>query len=82
MKLVKEVKDMNKKQKKIAYIGIRMLEVVFIAMFILGIMWSGANVLNLTVPQFLMLYGAVGAGTCEVTAQGLKRSADFGEEDE
>ena len=45
---------------------IRNLEIVCISLFIFGFLWSITEILNLTVPQFFMLYGGSGALVCEM----------------
>jgi len=52
-----------------AYTAIRFVEVVSIAVFVFGFMWNGTEVLQLTMPQFMMLYGGFGA----VISEGLAR---------
>ncbi len=63
---------MKKKHKKIGYVGMRMLELIFFSAAILGIMWQGVDALSPTVPQFLMLYGVLGGFTCEIGARILR----------
>ena len=55
---------MNETNKKWAYVGVRMVELICVAAFMFGLLWQGADTLKLTVPQFLMLYGGAGAAAC------------------
>jgi len=73
---------LKREHRKIAYVGVRMLELVFIACAILGTMWQGADTLSLSVPQFLMLYGVIGGATCEIGARALKPEEKEEEDDE
>ncbi len=53
----------------IRYLAMRYLEIICVAIFIFGFLWNGTEVLNLTTPQFLMLYGGMGAVICEILAR-------------
>ncbi len=44
---------------------IRFVEIACIGLFVFGLIWNTSEILKLTVPQFMMLYGGVGAGVCE-----------------
>lgn len=68
---------MNEKNRKYAYIGVRMLELLFASALVFGLMWQGAESLMLSVPGFLILYGLIGTLTCELTARALNKSAKF-----
>jgi len=57
----------------IAYIVVRFVEVLCIAAFIFGLLWEGTEILNLSTPEFLMLYGGTGAAVSEATARLLSR---------
>lgn len=48
---------------------IRFIELLCIAFFIFGFLWNTTEWLNLTAPQFLMLYGGAGAVICEIIAR-------------
>lgn len=66
---------MDEVNRKRGYIAVRMLELLFAASFVFGIMWQGAETFVLSVPQFLMLYGGTGTLVCEIAARALgKRS--------
>jgi len=56
-------------EKHVGYLAARYIEIVCIALFIFGFLWNGTEVLNLTTPQFLMLYGGLGAILCEILAR-------------
>jgi len=51
------------------YVAVRMIECFCIAMFIFGLLWNTTEVLKLTTPQFMMLYGGLGALISEVLAR-------------
>jgi len=55
--------------KKSAYIGFRYLEGICIAIFIFGMLWEGSEILKLTLPQFLIVYGGAGAVISEFMAR-------------
>lgn len=55
--------------KPIQYLAARYLEILCISLFIFGFLWNGTEVMNLTTPQFLMLYGGAGAVICELLAR-------------
>jgi len=60
---------MEKDDIKSVYIAFRYIEGICIAVFLFGFLWHGTEVLNLTLPQFMMLYGGVGA----LVSEGLAR---------
>lgn len=51
------------------YVGIRYLEGICIAVFVFGLLWEGTEILKLTLPQFLMVYGSAGAVISELMAR-------------
>jgi len=55
------------------YTAIRAIEIFCIAVFIFGLLWEGTEILKLTMPEFLMLYGASGAIISEGVARLLQR---------
>jgi hypothetical protein len=55
--------------KSMQYLAARYLEILCISLFIFGFLWNGTEVMNLTTPQFLMLYGGAGAVICEILAR-------------
>lgn len=48
---------------------IRFVEIICIAVFVFGFLWNGTEILDLSTPQFMMLYGGIGA----VVSEGLAR---------
>lgn len=60
---------MEEEIKKNAYVGVRIIECLCVAVFIFGFLWEGTERLQLTFPQFMMLYGGLGA----VISEGLAR---------
>jgi len=64
---------MNEAWRGRTYIGVRMLELLFVAAFVFGAMWEGAELLRLRVSQFLMLYGLIGMMASEAVARALQR---------
>jgi len=55
--------------KKTIYIGFRYIEGICIAVFVFGLLWEGTEILKLTLPQFLMVYGGAGAVISELMAR-------------
>lgn len=53
----------------IKYLVFRYLEIICIGAFIFGVLWNGTEVMKLTTPQFMMLYGGTGAVICEILAR-------------
>jgi len=53
----------------IKYLVFRYVECFCIALFIFGFLWNGTEILNLTTPQFLMLYGGSGSIISEILAR-------------
>ena len=51
------------------YLAVRYIEGICIAVFVFGVLWNGTEVLKLSTPQFLMLYGGLGALICELFAR-------------
>ena len=56
-------------ETNIKYLAVRYIECFCIALFIFGFLWNGTEILNLTTPQFLMLYGGFGAVISEILAR-------------
>lgn len=52
---------MNDEIKKNVYLGVRYIEIICIAIFIFGFLWEGTELLQLSLPEFMMLYGGTGA---------------------
>jgi hypothetical protein len=55
------------------YIISRFIELLCIGAFVFGFLWNGTEVMNLTTPQFMMLYGGSGAVISEVVARIFKK---------
>jgi len=66
--------------KETGYIAARILEFIFIAAVIFGAAWQGTETFNLTMPQFCMLYGSIGAVVSEIMARILKKKPKDKEE--
>jgi len=64
---------MDEEIKEYSYIAVRLIEFICIAAIIFGALWEGTEVFNLTLPQFLMLYGGLGAVVSECLARILKK---------
>lgn len=60
---------MEENTKTLTYLAFRYMEVICIAVFIFGFLWYGTEVMNLSTPQFLMMYGGLGAIICEGLAR-------------
>lgn len=56
-----------------AYIWIRIIECFCFAIAIFGVLWEGTERLQLTFPQFMMLYGVIGAIVSEILARFFQR---------
>ena len=59
----------NEDTSKTIYVGFRYIEGICIAVFIFGVLWEGVEILKLTLPQFLMVYGGAGAVISELMAR-------------
>lgn len=62
---------MDKENKALAVGVLRIVQAIGIAAVVVGTMWQGTESLKLSVPQFLMLYGAVAATVSELAIRGL-----------
>lgn len=47
-------------------IGLRFVQALFLIAALCGAVWQSTLMLRLTIQEFLMLYGLVGAAACEV----------------
>ena len=86
---VKELEDRNKRLKEIIaeknkqkqiqetktniYYGIRFVQVLCIGVFVFGALWQGTETFNMNTPQFMMVYGGLGAFISEVIARVFKK---------
>ena len=52
-----------------AYLAFRYIEGICIAVFVFGFLWQGTEILKLSLPEFMMLYGGTGA----IISEGLAR---------
>jgi len=52
---------MNNELKNSLYVGARYIQIFCIAIFVFGLLWEGTEILKLTFPEFMMLYGGSGA---------------------
>jgi len=60
---------MKEEEENLKYVAVRMIECFCIAIFIFGLLWNTTELLKLTTPQFMMLYGGGGAVISEVLAR-------------
>ena len=58
---------------ELSYSITRLIECFCIALFIFGILWNTTELLKLTTPQFMILYGGVGALVTEIIARMLSK---------
>jgi len=65
--------EVNEDIRDIGYVVVRIVEFVSIAAIIFGAAWQGTESFNLTMPQFCMLYGGIGALVSEILARILKK---------
>lgn len=62
---------MDNDATKSIYIAFRYIEGICIAVFVFGFLWNGTEMIKLTFPQFMMLYGGSGAIICEFVSRFL-----------
>jgi len=55
------------------YLAVRYIEMICIGIFVFGFLWEGTIVMNLTTPQFLMMYGGCGAVISEILSHLFKK---------
>lgn len=72
------VKQVVKQEPSTPYLVARFIEMLCIGAFVFGFLWNGTEVLNLSTPQFMMLYGGTGAALAEVIARVIKKKQDTG----
>ena len=60
--------------KEYGYVAVRLVEFISIAAIIFGAAWEGTETFNLSMPQFCMLYGGIGAVVSEILARILKKN--------
>lgn len=64
---------MNNTNFKNIYLGFRYIEIICIAVFVFGMLWEGAEILKLSLPEFMMLYGGTGAVLSELLSRILSK---------
>ncbi len=64
---------MDKEDKTNVYYGIRFIQVICIGFFVFGMLWQGTETFNMTTPQFMMVYGGLGAVISELVARLFKK---------
>lgn len=60
------------------YLAMRYIQMICIGAFVFGALWEGTLVMNLSTPQFLMVYGLCGAVISEVLARLFKKKPKEG----
>jgi len=55
--------------KRNVYLAFRYIEGICISVFIFGFLWEGTELIKFTFPEFMMLYGGVGALVSEMLAR-------------
>jgi len=58
---------------KNVYLAFRYIEGICIAVFVFGMLWEGSEIFNLSFPEFMMLYGGLGAVISEFIARFLSK---------
>lgn len=71
-------KKMQVEEPSLTYIVIRYIECFCVALFVFGFLWEGTEILRLSAPQFLMLYGGTGAVVTEFVARLLSKKKNLG----
>lgn len=64
---------MESETKTGVYLFLRGLEIICIGAFVFGLLWEGTIVLNLSTPQYFMMYGGIGAVITEILARLFKK---------
>ena len=67
---------------KTVYLAFRYIEGICIAVFIFGFLWEGTELLKLTMPEFMMLYGGTGTILSEFLARILHKQVKKNESKE
>lgn len=70
---LKRKKQEEQKNNKTVYYIARFGEVICIGIFVFGLLWNTTEMINLTTPQFMMLYGGSGALISEVLSRVFKK---------
>lgn len=66
------------KEANAMYLIVKYIEMVCIGVFVFGALWEGTVVMNLSTPQFLMVYGGCGAVISEVLSRLFKKKPSIG----
>lgn len=79
---IKEEEKEKEAEKKVeepstSYMIARVIELLCIGAFVFGFLWNGTEIMNLTTPQFMMLYGGSGAVISEVVARIIKKKQNI-----
>jgi len=69
----KDKKEAVEETNKSIYYGIRFVQVVCIGFAVFGALWHGTEVMQLTQPEFMMVYGTAGALISEIIARVFKK---------
>ena len=76
LKKIIEEKDKQKIKQETRtniYYGMRFVQVLCIGVAVFGALWHGTEILYMTTPQFMMVYGTAGAIISEVIARIFKK---------
>jgi len=63
----------DKQTKTNIYLGIRFIQMICIGLAVFGGLWKGTEVMSLDTPEFLMVYGGLGAIISEIVARIFKK---------
>ena len=69
---------MDKEEPDVKYLATRYIQMICIGAFVFGALWEGTIVMNLSTPQFLMVYGGCGAIISEMLARLFKKKPKVG----
>ncbi len=64
-------------QPDMKYLAVRYIEMICIGVFMFGVLWEGTLRMDLTTPQFLMVYGGAGALITEALARLFKKKENI-----
>jgi len=69
----KREKEENIETKTNIYLGIRFIQMICIGLAVFGALWKGTEIMELDTPEFLMVYGGIGAIISEIIARIFKK---------
>ena len=69
---------MGNEEPDVKYLATRYIQMICIGAFVFGMLWEGTIVMNLSTPQFLMVYGGCGAIISEMLARLFKKKPKVG----